>query len=191
MALHASNMASQQSCHPKKTRPRPRQAKRVIVLRNRTSERSQISALQIVSAALLLPVPTKTAPRDRAAREKSSVPTSESATTRESTSDTSSVRKPEPHRCSDALQRRYFCIRHIEMVAQDGESGVHFAAAVAADNASGKESAGADFIFCSIGEDVDDIWAFFNIPKVHEAKNSYGAELAVVFMPVEPEDRMS
>ena len=55
------------------------------------------------------------------------------------------------------------------MVAQDGESGVHFAAAVAADNASGKQSAGADFIFCSIGEDVDDIWAFFNIPKVHEA----------------------
>ena len=77
------------------------------------------------------------------------------------------------------------------MVAQDGESGVHFAAAVAADNAGGKESAGADFIFCSIGEDVDEIWAFFNIPKVHEAKSSCGAELDVVFMPVEPGDRMS
>ena len=54
-----------------------------------------MSALQMVTATLLFPVPTNTAPRDRAASEKSSVPTSESATMAERISDTSSLAVPQ------------------------------------------------------------------------------------------------
>jgi hypothetical protein len=66
-----------------------------MVLRSCKSERSQMSALQMVSATLLLPVPTNTAPRDSAASENRSVPTSESATMADRISDTSSLAVPQ------------------------------------------------------------------------------------------------
>ena len=77
------------------------------------------------------------------------------------------------------------------MIAQDCKSWVGLAAAVTADNTSGKKAAGADFIFCSVGEDINDVWALFNIPKVDETESSDGAELTIVLMLVKPEDRMT
>ncbi len=77
------------------------------------------------------------------------------------------------------------------MISKDCKSWVVLAAAVAADNTSGKQAAGADFIFCGVGENINDIWALFNIPKMDETESSDGAKLTVVFMLVKPAHTMS
>jgi len=77
------------------------------------------------------------------------------------------------------------------MISQDCKSWVGLAAAVAADNSSGKQAAGADFIFCGVGENINDIRALFNIPKMDETESSDGAELTIVFVLVKPAQTMS
>jgi hypothetical protein len=72
------------------------------------------------------------------------------------------------------------------MVAQDGEGWVGFAAAVAADDAGGKEAARADFVFGGVRQNIDDVRSLLNVPKMHKSEGSDRTELAVVFVLVEP-----